>query len=63
MINKEIALFILGLLGSLFGLAMSLLVFALPFLFVYAIYRVIKGIMTHNAELKSRYGNRNGEDH
>lgn len=43
---------IIGILGALFGLAMTLLVFALPFLFLYAVYRVIKGLMTHDANLK-----------
>lgn len=37
----------------------DLLMIALPFLLIYAIYRAIKGVMTHNAELKNRYGNRN----
>ena len=43
--------------GFIFGiltLAFDLLMVALPFLFLYAIYRVIKGLMTHNAELKAR---------
>ena len=36
---------------------------AFPLAIIYAIYRAIIGIMTHNAELKSRYGNQNRDEH
>lgn len=45
---------ILDLIPALFGLILSLFMLALPFLFLYAIYRVIKGLMTHNANLKNK---------
>lgn len=60
--TSDIVGFIIRTLIGIFGLAMGLLIIALPFLFVYAVYRVIKSLMTHNAELKSRYGNRNPDD-
>lgn len=62
--TSEIALNIIGFLGALFGLALSIFVLIFPLLLIYAIYRAIKGIMTHNAELKRRYenGNQNPEN-
>ena len=59
---KEILVTIIGLLARLTLLAFDLLMIALPFLFVYAIYRMIKGLMTHNAELKERERERIGRD-
>lgn len=60
--TSDIVLFIIRTLIGIFGLAMGLLIIALPFLFVYAVYRAIKALMTHNAELKNRYGNNGNQD-
>ena len=55
-----IVLKIIGtILAGIVMIAFDLLMIALPFLFVYAIYRAIKGIITHNAKLKSQYPDRN----
>ena len=45
---------LLELIFGLLILAFDLFVIALPFLFLYAVYRVIKGLMTHNANLKNQ---------
>ena len=55
--TSDIVGFIIRTLIGLFGLAMTLLVIALPFLLIYAIYRAIIGIMTHNANLKNQRDN------
>ena len=47
------------ILAGIVMIAFDLLMIALPFLFIYVVYRAIKGLMTHNAELKSRYNDRN----
>ena len=54
---------LLDIIPVIFVLAFDLFVIALPFLFLYAVYRVIKGLMTHNANLKNQRDNddwRNG---
>ena len=48
---------IIGISGAFFGLAITLLMFASPFLMLYAIYRAVKGLMTHNANLKRQRDN------
>ena len=48
---------ILDLIPALFGLIRSLFMLALPFLLLYAIYRAIKALMTHNANLKNQQNN------
>ena len=53
---------IMDIIFGIIMLAFDLLMVALPFLFLYAIYRVIKGLMTHNAELKARERDRSGRD-
>lgn len=53
---------LIELIGGLLILAVDLLFIALPFLFLYAIYRVIKGLMTHNAELKQHGRRDDGRD-
>lgn len=50
------------LVAVLLTLAFDLLMVAFPFLLLYAIYRVIKGLMTHNAKLKSQYDNKPPQD-
>lgn len=60
--TSNIVGFIIRTLIGLFGLAISLFMLALPFLIIYVIYRAIKGLMTHNAELKSRYRNNGNQD-
>ena len=50
------------ILPAIFGF---LFVIGIPLLFIYVIYRAIKALMTHNAELKNRYvnnGNQNSEN-
>ena len=47
------------ILPAIFGF---LFVIGIPLLFIYVIYRAIKALMTHNAELKNRYGNQNREE-
>ena len=51
---------LLGILIAILFLTLPgpFIVFGFPFALIYAIYRAVTGIMTHNAELKSRYGNR-----
>lgn len=53
---------IMDIIFGIIMLAFDLLMVALPFLFLYAIYRAIKGLMTHNAELKARERNKHGRD-
>ena len=48
---------IIGISGAFFGLAITLLMFASPFLMLYSIYRAVKGLMTHNANLKRQRDN------
>lgn len=50
------------LVAILLTLAFDLLMIAFPFLLLYVIYRVIKGLMTHNAKLKSQYSNNPTKD-
>lgn len=52
---------ILDLIPAIFILIFDLFVIALPFLFLYAVYRVIKGLMTHNAKLKSQQNQQNND--
>lgn len=53
---------IMDIIFGIIMLAFDLLMVALPFLFLYAIYRAIKGLMTHNAELKARERDKHGRD-
>lgn len=53
---------IMDIIFGIIMLAFDLLMVALPFLFLYAIYRLIKGLMTHNAELKARERDKHGRD-
>ena len=50
------------IIAGIIMIGFDLLMIALPFLFLYAIYRVIKGLMTHNAELKARERDRHERD-
>lgn len=43
---------ILDLIPVIFMLIFDLFIIALPFLFLFAVYHVIKKLMTHNANLK-----------
>jgi hypothetical protein len=45
------------LIGLLLMLAVGLLIIAMPLLIVFAIYKAIKSLMTHNANLKNQQGN------
>lgn len=47
----------LDLIFGIIMIAFDFIMIALPFLFLYAIYRVIKALMTHNANLKKRDNN------
>ena len=53
---------IMDIIFGIIMLAFDLLMVALPFLFLYVIYRLIKGLMTHNAELKARERDKHGRD-
>lgn len=45
---------VIDIIGIIVPIIFLLLIIAFPFLSLYTIYRMIKGLMTHNAELKAR---------
>ena len=56
---KEILIEILALCGGIVGATLAAIIplaiaLGIPLLIIYAIYRAIKGLMTHNTELKAR---------
>ena len=53
---------IMDIVFGIIMLAFDLFVMCFPLVILYAIYRVIKGLMTHNAKLKSQYGNKPPQD-
>ena len=59
----EIVMPLLFIIGSiLMDVALLAVIVGMPLLIIYAIYRAIKGLMTHNAELKARERERTGRD-
>ena len=59
---KEIAGVVMPLLFIIISILIHVALLASPFLILYAIYRMIKSLMTHNAELKARERERIGRD-
>lgn len=48
-----------GLIGTIISIILPLaILLGVPLVIIYAIYRAVKGIMTHNAKLKSQYGDK-----
>ena len=64
---KEILIEILALCGGIVGGTLAAIIpltiaLGIPLLIIYAIYRAIKGLMTHDAELKARERDKHGRD-
>ena len=55
--KKIIIGILIFILITISGFLPIVLVFGMPFALIYAIYRAITGIMTHNANLKSQRDN------
>lgn len=53
---------ILDLIPVIFMLIFDLFIIALPFLFLFAVYKVVKSLMTHNANLKKQRENDSDKD-
>ena len=59
----QIGLHLLNFVVLLVGFAVILIiVVGIPLIIIYAIYRAVKSLMTHNAELKERERERIGRD-
>lgn len=55
----EILHFLFVALAAIFELAIVILIIAMPIIIVYAVYRGIKELMSHNAKLKRRQDEEN----
>lgn len=53
---------LVGIFLLLTGTWPIVILLAFPLAIIYAIYRAVIGIMTHNAELKNHYGNNGNQD-
>ena len=62
MLKKIIMGIVIFLVLGFTGLLPAVIIFGFPLAFVYAIYKAVIGIMTHNAKLKARERERIGRD-
>ena len=62
MLKKIIMGIVIFLVLGFTGLLPAVIIFGFPLALVYAIYKAVIGIMTHNAELKERERERIGRD-
>ena len=53
----NIIILLFGLLGILLEIAIVVFILALPLIIIYAIYRAVKELMTHNANLNRQRDN------
>ena len=60
---EKIVMIPLATIGAIISFVLPFaILLGIPLVIIYAIYRVIKGLMTHNAELKARERDRSGQD-
>ena len=60
---EKIVMIPLATIGAIISFILPFaILFGVPLVIIYAIYRAIKGLMTHNAELKARERDKHGRD-